>query len=360
MAIEDLIRIRGDVTDTAPLQGIGPGVSGNAKDPITVNVSTSGGGALEVVTGGAIDDALWAAQTAIITGESAYLTQLNAEWIAVKDNLDSGVWRTIWTTISETFEEVLSLGVFTLLAKYGIVLSGGAAAVVGVLVSLAAGYGLGKLEEVFAEWLDKGNALLVAMKAENTAMLAAEQTGQNYQHRNDVISRHERMIARLLDELDQMRQGAETMLYTSGGGSTTTEEEEDGWDTVITGMVNSIENLDEWVEEMETQDDANLPVPSAPGLPTIPTDPRKVLAIKIGFLLAKYLFKLITEILRKQRETDTNLTDLTIAMKAMVEKMNEVNANLEAIGEIDAELRLPNSNARINIFGRTVRYGGQT
>lgn len=359
MAVEDYIRRRGDLTNTAPYQGIGGGLSGDGDAPIMVNVS-SGGGALEVVTGGTIDDALWQAQTAIIIGESAYLDQVNKEWIEVKDNLDGGTWRTKFQIIGEFLEEGIGAGVVWLLAKANIVLSGGPASVVGVLASLVASWGLGKLEEVFAEWLDKGNALLVAMKAENTAMLAVEQNGQNYEHRNDVINRHERMIARLLDELDQTRQSAEGMLMTTGGRATTIDEEEDGWDTVLSSLGTSIEQLDEWVDSVETANDANQPVPSAPSLPSLPSDPKKAVSRKVAFLLARYGFKLATELIRKQRETDTHVSDLVGKMDELKGALENMDSSLiTGLGDLrwnDEVLYLP-GNVRIHLKNRMIQYG---
>jgi len=175
---------------------------------------------------GTIADALWNAQTAFIEGENTYLAQLNTQWKAAQKDIEDGKIDGAIDLLLEAGEEAIEKGVIGLLALAGISLTGGWAIVVGAVVSVAAGYGLTKLKEVFIDFLKESNALLEAMQAEDAAMIAAEQTPQNYDRRNEVIQRHERTIYRLLDELDRFRKRAEDTLddgdtiIIGGGGET--------------------------------------------------------------------------------------------------------------------------------------------
>lgn len=294
--IEDYIGIRGDTTDPAPFQG-----------SASVCMLTSGDGGSGTLEESSLSDALWEAQSTYISKESEYLAQLNAEWKETEDLMGSGKLDNLLDLLGEVIEEGIGYWVFEWLGKAGIVLSGGKAAIVAVLVSIAAGFGWGKLREAFADWLKEGNKLLEAMIAENTALLEATKSVENYRLRNDVILRHERVLYRLLDELSKLQQQYDHILVDDRRST------DDEWDDVLASIGNETGKIATWLNDMEVKDAADLPIPAPPNLPA-PPEGSKGAKLRVAYMLAKYGFTLFTEVMKKQRETDTHLTDLVQAV----------------------------------------------
>jgi len=309
MAVEDYIRVRGDVLDTAPLQGIGSSgsVTVEQSDPLQIEINT-GDTTEQTVT--IIDDALWLAQSAFIEGESSYLVQLNTEWKETETLMGDGRLDNLLDFLGEILEEGVGAIVFKVLTRVGIVLTGGQSAVVAVVVSVAAGFGWEKLREAFSNWLKEGNKLLEAMKAENDALLLATQSMENYRLRNDIIARHGQTIVRLLDELNKIQANSEKLIETKPGS-------EEDWEDVLDGLTEAIDELDEWMNPEAESDPADgestedlVLLPSAPDLPAIPDDGNTAITRKMGYLMAQYGFKLLTEMVRRSQATDVKLSEL--------------------------------------------------
>jgi hypothetical protein len=324
MPVEDYIRIYGDAQDPAPFQGIG-GIESTSSDEETGDTAS-------------IDDGLWNAQSTYIAGESAYLTQLNNEWKDTETLIEGGTLDHILDFLGEAIEEGIGWVVFQMIKKLGIVLSGGQSVIVGVLVSIAAGFGWEKLRDAFVNWLKEGNKLLEAMIAEDTALLAAEQSLDNYRLRNDVILRHEQTIFRLLDELSKIKANSQTLIESK-------KDEDDAWKDVLDGLNEAIEEIDDWINNVEEADKKDLPVPAPPSLPTIP-DGNKAISRKLAYLVAKYGLRFLLEQFRKSRETDEHVSDL-------VEAVKDLQYNNEMFD-------IPNSNARVHLLGKVIHYGGDT
>jgi hypothetical protein len=311
-----------------------------------VNVGTGGGGEVGILT---LPPALWQAQNSLIDEQTARL-----EWLkeAIGEDAagntgitgilkDFGSW-----FLQESIEQVLGeyiehqFLVFDLFGEFG---DDAADWISSALVN-----GAVWLIDYFEKRAAPGVRECQVMIDENNSIRDIEESSQHYEFRQQILAAHASRMQYLESQLVE----ADGVLFDvvktivsiiQGFMSSSGDAEEDDWAEELTTITQETDKIRQWLDDMEEKDAADLPVPVPPSLPSPPSGGSTKL--KVLYMLAKFGFRLYTEIMRKQRETDTHVTDLVEAVKDL--KFNEM------------ELNIPNSNTKVNLFSQALRYGGK-
>jgi hypothetical protein len=141
-------------------------------------------------------------------------------------------------------------------------------------------------------------------------------SAQNYQVRQDILTRHQERIASLeatLKESSGALFDIVAMLldvlrtFMVGGGT----ESDDSWKETFDAIESSIGDMDEWVSGVFAADAAEpqLPVPMPPQLPELPDKAKKQPSKAVIYYAAKLGIKLFTEWLRRHKEHDPDVAE---------------------------------------------------
>ena len=289
------------------------------------------------------------AQNDMILKQSAYLTSLGATLISKNNRLpqQSGIVDFILEEFGEHVLESLTGGDDTTSWS----------PVIGQIRDFVVSTAGEAIEFLKSSYLD-GNNICQAMVAENTAMLSWPASGSlttdDFDRRNSLITQHNEHIRMLVMQSSI----SETDVSKLG------EEIQGTWRDWMGNLDTIFEDMQEWIDttseefgidltastgedETDTQPFA-LPVPIDPGLPTKPpsTHPLVIFIyylLKYGKLILK-VWEIIKKVREKKGETD---------MSKIVEALQDLQFN-------EVEFKIPNSNMKVNFFGKTIRYGGDT
>ena len=184
-------------------------------------------------------------------------------------------------------------------------------------------------------------------------------TGDQFDRRDLILSRHEQAIRDLLDIVNEQ----EETISQPGEVLNSTWKEwlkdmEANLDTMQEWLTDTETEFDDFVEQQEqAQQDTTtpppepatfeLPVPIEPGLPPAPPSAHPIVVF-IYYLLkyGRLIYKII-ELINKIRGKNNDAQNEKFLQALQDLQFNEV------------EFKIPNSNMKVNLFGRSIRYGGK-
>ena len=174
-----------------------------------------------------IAETIWNAQTAALTGEIAYLKQIQTQFKDKETLLGDGKLADGLGYIKELAEEAIVLKITTYLATTlaAAGVAAGPIAFIGLAVGALVDFSLGKIFDKIIDMIKGGNLLLDAMIDEDTELIEAERSVTAYDARNAVMERHMKQIDMLLAQVAAAEKNAQEQITTGNISLDTTNLE---------------------------------------------------------------------------------------------------------------------------------------